>query len=400
MIPVFSVGSYKTVTVSNGSIEESVSTKAIVLKDEFVYKSEVQGTVSLLKEEGEKVGRGVQIAKINRVDGSSYLKDLEEIDKQIDVLKKTTGNEEVYASDKEKINDSIDTIINSLQDSILNGNYYEASVYKDNLLQNIDKQQLVTGQKNLLSQSIDSLLEKRNNIIKNIEASDIISYSPKAGIVSYELDGLEDVFTASKIDEYKSGDFKIIDITKTDLKEENQVKYGDPVYKIINNFTWYLMTEVDAKDIDKLEENKIIHIKINNKDKKIASRIVKLDKDKGKYFMILKLTEYFHEFYNERYLDIKIIKNTFEGLMIPNKSIVEKDGIKGVYIKDISGIVKFRPIKILTSDEEHTIVSEGNGSSKTIELEVNGKPQQFKTVQLFDEVFVNGSKLKEGLIID
>lgn len=86
--------------------------------------------------------------------------------------------------------------------------------------------------------------------------------------------------------------------------------------------------------------------------------------------------------------------------MIPNKSIVEKDGIKGVYIKDISGIVKFRPIKILTSDEEHTIVSEGNGSSKTIELEVNGKPQQFKTVQLFDEVFVNGSKLKEGLIID
>lgn len=399
MIPVFSIGSYKTVTISSGSIEESISAKAIVLKDEIVYKSEAQGTVSLLKEEGEKVGRGVQVVKINRIDGSSYSKELEEIEKQIDVLKNTSGSDEVYTNDKEKINDSIDIIINKLQDSILNGDYYEASVYKDNLLQNIDKQQLVTGQKSLLSQSIDSLLEKRDKIIKNIETSDIISYSPKAGIVSYQLDGLEDVFSANKIDDYKPGDFRIIDIVKTDLKEKDQVKYGDPVYKIINNFTWYLMTEIDAKDMDKLEENKLIYIKINDKDKKITSRIVKLVKNKDKYFMILKLTEYFHEFYNERYLDIKIVKNTFQGLMIPNKSIIEKDGMKGVYIKDISGIVKFRPIKILTSNDEYTIVSEGNSNSK-IELIVDGETQQFTTVKMFDEVFLDGSKLKEGLIID
>lgn len=400
MIPVFSTTNLKTITANSGTIEEFVSSKAIILKDEFVYKSEVQGSVSLLKQEGEKVGRGIQVAKINRVDGSSYSKELEELDKQIEILKKTSKGKDILNKDKEKIHDNIDMIIDELQNSVLSGNYTEAFIYKDTLLGSIDKQHLVTGQKNLMSQSLDSLLEKKNQIIKNMEGSDIISYSSKAGIVSYELDGLEDIFTVNKIDEYKPSDFRIIEVNKTDLAEKKEVKYGEPVYKIINNFTWYMMTEIDAKDMDKLEEGKIIYIRINNGDKKIISRIVKLAKENDKYFMILKLTEYFHEYYNERYLDVQIIKNTFEGLMIPNKSITEKDGIKGVYIKDISGIVKFRPIKILTSDDEHTIVSEGVGNYSLIELNINGETQQFSTVKMFDEVFINGSKIKEGLIIN
>lgn len=400
MIPVFSTTNLKTITANSGTIEEFVSSKAIILKDEFVYKSEVQGSVSLLKQEGEKVGRGIQVAKINRADGSSYSKELEELDKQIEILKKTSNGKDILNKDKEKIHDNIDMIIDELQNSVLSGNYTEAFIYKDTLLGSIDKQHLITGQKNLMSQSLDSLLEKKNQIIKNMEGSDIISYSSKAGIVSYQLDGLEDIFTVNKIDEYKPSDFRIIEVNKTNLAEKKEVKYGEPVYKIINNFTWNMMTEIDAKDMDKLEEGKIIYIRINNGDKKIISRIVKLAKKNDKYFMILKLTEYFHEYYNERYLDVQIIKNTFEGLMIPNKSITEKDGIKGVYIKDISGIVKFRPIKILTSDDEHTIVSEGVGNYSLIELNIDGETQQFSTVKMFDEVFINGSKIKEGLIIN
>ena len=75
-------------------------------------------------------------------------------------------------------------------------------------------------------------------------------------------------------------------------------------------------------------------------------------------------------------------------------------GIKGVYIKDISGIVKFRPIKILASQNEHTIVSEGAGINSIIEIEVNGEVQKYITIRMYDEVFVNGSKIKEGLIIN
>ena len=48
------------------------------------------------------------------------------------------------------------------------------------------------------------------------------------------------------------------------------------------------MTEVDSKEMDKLEEGKTIYIKINDDDRKIISRIVRLVKEKDKYFMIIK----------------------------------------------------------------------------------------------------------------
>nr|WP_278335739.1 HlyD family efflux transporter periplasmic adaptor subunit [Proteiniborus sp. DW1] len=400
MIPVFSIGIHKTVIAEAGVIEDIVSSKGIVIKDEFVYKSETQGTVSLLKQEGEKVAKGVQVARINRAEGSTYSNELEEINRQIEILKKSSDNKEILNEDKNKIHDNIASIIDELQNSILSGNYSDALIHRDTLLMTIDKQQLVAGQNSLMSNSLDNLLERKNEIIKNMESSKHVSYAPKSGIISYQLDGLEDIFTISKINDYESSDYRLIDVNKTDLTEKNIVNFGEPVYKIIDNFTWYIMTEVDSKGMDKLEEGKTIYIKINDDERKIISRVVRLVKENDKCFIILKLTEYFHEYYNERYLDIHIVKNTYEGLIIPSKSIIEKDGIKGVYIKDISGIVKFRPIKILASHNEHTIVSKGAGLNSVIELEINGEVQKFNTMQMYDEVFVNGSKIKEGLIID
>ena len=45
-------------------------------------------------------------------------------------------------------------------------------------------------------------------------------------------------------------------------------------------------------------------------------------------------------------MEVNIIKYKHDGFKIPTRSIVEKDGTKGV-IKGISGIIKFKPIEIL-----------------------------------------------------
>lgn len=400
MLPVFSISSQKTITAESKVIEELITSKAIIVKDESIYKSETQGSISLLKKEGEKVGKGVQIAKINRGENSSYSKELENIEKQIELLTKTTNSNNVLNKDKEKIQSNIDVILDELQNSVIKGNYSDANLYKNALLESVDKQQLITGQKNLVSQSLDNLLERKEDIINNLEKSEIINYSENTGIISYELDGLEEIYSTNKINDYNLKDFRTIEINKIDLLEKKVVQYDEPIYKIIDNFTWYAMTEVDTKEVDKLKEGKIIYVRINDDEKKIISRIVKLTKEKDKCLIILKFTDYLHEYYKERYININLIKNTYEGLAVPNKSIVKKDGIEGVYIKDISGIVKFRPIKILISTDEHTIVSTGEGNFGQIELTVNGRNQKFNTLQMFDEVFVNGSKVKEGLILN
>lgn len=401
MLPVFSISNYKTITVESGKLEDIVSYRAVIIKNESIYKSESNGTVTLYKKEGERIGKGIQVAKIDKSEDHSLSKELEEVNKQIELLKNTSDNKDILEKDKEKIQENLDKVIDELQTRILNGDYNDAYVYKNTLMKNFGKDLIVTGQNNLASQSLEGLINRKNEIIKNIEKWSIVNYSTKGGIISYELDGLEEIFSVSRIDEYKPGDFRIIDEKNSNVTETDNVKYGEPVYKIIDNYRWYVMTEVDAKEGDKLEEGKISYVKINGDDRKLTARVIKVSKEKDKYLVVFMFTDFFHEYYKERYIDINIIKNTYEGLIIPNKALIEKDGVEGVYIKDISGIVKFRPVKILASNEEHTIVSEGEGiSNRQIEIVINGESKKAITIQMFDEVFTNGNKMKEGLIIN
>jgi len=262
----------------------------------------------------------------------------------------------------------------------------------------MDKHQLITGGNTLVKESIDSLINKREELINDNNKSKVVEYSKKAGIISFSIDGLEEIYGVSKIEELEPNDFKIIEQQKSEIKNNDLVKLGDSVCKIINGYKWYVMVKVDINEFSELKENENLYIRINDDSRKIKSKIHKINKSKEEMLIIFELDDYCHEFYNERYIDVKIIKDTYKGLMIPNDTIFEKDGLKGVHIKGISGIVKFRPIKIIGANDEYTIVSEGQ--NKLIEVETNGNAQKMYTIQLFDEVYLNGHKVEEGQIVN
>ena len=113
--------------------------------------------------------------------------------------------------------------------------------------------------------------------------------------------------------------------------------------------------------------------------------------------MVINFNSFFHDHYDKRIVDVELVKSRHEGLKVPIKSISEKDGIKGVYIKDISGIIKFRPIEILGKNEEYAIISSGD---KNNNINIKGSDEVVKTVKLFDEILLNNGKIKEGQIVD
>ena len=64
--------------------------------------------------------------------------------------------------------------------------------------------------------------------------------------------------------------------------------------------------------------------------------------------------------YDKRYLNIELITAAYEGLKIKNESLIEVNGIKGVYVQDASNIIKFFPVQILGSNEEYSVVFPGD----------------------------------------
>lgn len=70
--------------------------------------------------------------------------------------------------------------------------------------------------------------------------------------------------------------------------------------------------------------------------------------------------DYFYKVYDKRYVNIELITATYEGLKIENRALTDLDGMKGVYVQDASNIIKFFPVQILGSDEEHSVVFPGD----------------------------------------
>ncbi|MGF7057306.1 putative membrane fusion protein [Brassicibacter mesophilus] len=398
IIPTLITGNSKTVTVEIGELEDVVAVKGIILKDETVYKSEAQGRISFNKNEGDKVGKGIKILEVTKNGNDSYLKQINEIDKQIASMTQSGDSKEVFKQDIDKNQANIENIIKEIQEGVIDEDYQRVNDLKDQLFQKMDKHQIITGQKTLAAENIESLKKKKQQLLDDKNKLKTVRYSDKAGILSYNIDGLEEIYGAKKLDEYKPDDFKTINVQQTNVSNNSEVNPGDSVFKIIDNYKWYIMAKVDNDIFSDLKEGKRLFLEIGEEEKKISANVVEVNSSKSDMIIIFKVDDYLYRFYNERYIDVKILRNTYEGLMIPNEAITEKDGLKGVYIKDISGIVKFRPIKVLGSNDEYTIVSEGENSR--IEVEINGKKQKMYTLKMFDEIFVNGHKVKEGQIIN
>src|SRR5699024_9187076 len=107
------------------------------------------------------------------------------------------------------------------------------------------KQQVLDGDNTLVSQSLINLKKEKEQLEKEISENAILYYPEMAGIVSFETDGLEEIFTTSKLLDYTSKDFKKVKENKKKIENGNSIKVGDPVFKIIDNLEWYMMIKID-----------------------------------------------------------------------------------------------------------------------------------------------------------
>lgn len=398
-VPTFYASTLKTTLAERGSLDEKVNGEGIVIKKEKVYKADGEGEVSLEKDEADKIGVGVKIGQLSLLSDKSMLKsELNDINKKIGSLESVNDNENLTKEDKEKNQAVLDSVVDQLQSEIFEGNYNKASSLKDELDIYNEKQKILDGDNTLAAQSLEKLKKRKEQLQKEISENAILYYSKEAGIISYEIDGLEEVFSANNVLNYSSKDFKEIDLDVKKTENGANLKVGEPVYKIIDNLEWYIMIRVeDKKELDRLEEGNSIYVTIDDMNEKVQAEVIKVDKSKDKPIVMVKCDTYFHNYYNKRYVKVDLIKNSYNGLKLPAKVVTNKDGIDGVYVKDISGIIRFRPVKILGKDEKFTVVDEGD---KDHMIKLKGSDKYKKTITLHDEILSNTNRIKEGQIVD
>lgn len=398
-IPSLFASSLKTVLPERSIVEDKIETEAIIIRNEKIYRSVGQGKIEIYGEQGERVPVGAKIAKITSLDDNSMLKQqLGDVEQQIDTLKKVQMKGELAGCMEESAIDTKEEFIKKVQDYIIQEDYNKIEVLKGGFFEYAYGDEDIKGNDTLISQSIDNLKEKRAEIQSQISNNAIDYFSMESGILSFNIDGYEELYSFDYRNDYKYSDLKAVSDKHRIVSNDDSIKEGEPIFKIMDNFEWNMIIKIeDINSIASYKEGDSILLSGGQIEGELEGRIETISVENKSGVIIVKFTKDFHCYYNKRIIDVNIIKYREEGFKIPNKTIIEQDGIEGVFVREFSGIVKFRPISIIKGDGEFTYVSKGD---KNYNIEIGGNDKPIRTVKQFDEILLNTSNIKEGMVIN
>ena len=330
----------KTLIIKSETIDLKINAKGLIIRDEYLVKSDNSGNIKSIAKNGEKLKKGDRLAVIY-----NDSKNLERNKNKIYQLNKEIEELETeYKNSKSSLN------------------------------------------KELIDTKIKTKIEQRailNN--KNNENIDYLNMST-SGVLSNKYDGYEDIYTLDKLEDLTIKDieevennFKKIDIEDTFIKE------SDVVARIIQSDYSYIAISIKN---NVFEENQKIEIAF---DSNIMEGIVeKIYTNEGNNVIIFKISNQNVEIYDTRVEEFDIIYKQIDGLKIPKQSIDEINNQKGVYVlNQETKKVNFTELKnIQYEDDEYVFIDY-----------YKNQKEGLKTIQMYDEIIINPNVINKNIKI-
>lgn len=383
-ITVFIGKNIDTLVVSNEKIEEYITTKGLLIRDEYIINSTMTGNIEAYFKEGDKVKNLDKVAYVynNNIDEANF-KELESLEKE--VIQIEEGQSSIIKADVDKVNKKIEKNKDNIQTKLIQG---KLGISKEvvELEEHIkDKNKLLKSDLN--SKPIINKKEEINKLSNKIEKNSDILQTNKSGIISYKFDGNESKYNIDNISELNIDDIEYTENEYIDILNEGVIKHGQPIARIINNIKQYLAIVVEENEIMNFKENNSVIIR--DKNNQINAKVHNIYTKNDKNVVVFEISEQNIEINDTRVAEFDIIYKSIEGIKIPKSSIVKKDNVEGVYIVSETGSAKFIEIKGTSYENEEFIVID------YYKNEIEG----VKTIDIYDEIILEPKKVKNGFAV-
>lgn len=295
-----------------GKIVEAVELKGVIIRDENIIQSKMDGKVSHFSVEGEKVKQGSLIAVVDQngeitnsilselqADQTNQLVDVKLTDKNLQYMKQLMKNYVLNKSTKE-----------------FNYTYATKEHLKNTYFDMAQTSAMDTmGVVNSLVNS-EQLASQTNASLDNFY------FSPQNGVISFKLDGYED-FSIEDIGTKRMND--LLEVENHEIKTNDSVEIDQPIYKIVQNYQWFIVAEIDNVCRKYIEDQKNIRILVKNSDVDIIAKKEQIIEMDTKIYLVLSVDRYLNYFLNERVVDFSIEYYNWEGIKIPTAAVTQKE---------------------------------------------------------------------------
>lgn len=366
-------------TVEEGNLYQEETDIGYVIRNEVVVKGEnYRNGIMPIKSEGERAGKDENIFRYYTSNEESLKQKIADLDDKIqEVMLNDTS---LFSSDMKLLENQIDEKvedINQITDSTT------LAEYKKEISDLVTKKAQIAGDLSPKGSYLNQLIEERKKYESQLNSGAEYVTAPMSGIVSYKVDGLEEVLTP---DNFSSLSKEYLE--SLDLKTGKIVATSEECGKIIDNFSCYIATISSSEEAKKADVGQKVKIRLSN-NKEISGEITNIIKeDEGDVVIILKIEDEIEELINYRKISFDLIWWDDSGLKVPNQAIAQVDDLNYV-VRKRAGYLSKILVKVKNQGEKYSIVD----SYTTEELKKigfsNEKIANYKKISLYDEILLN-----------
>lgn len=373
----------RTETAFNFTVSDSVEAEGIMIRDETVIDGQYSDVVSFVNADGTKVSQGSVIAEI--YPSEQYAADkarIEELTYQIEILEEAQGAGTAYYANSDSITRQIADQLGHYIDLTSTGQVGEIDEAKKNLAALLNKKQVSTGAAADYTATIEALTTEKTQLEETVAAgAEQTITSPLAGIFVATVDGLEEKLNFEGMDKLSVKEYEAL------IGQTAEAKSGH-IGKIISEFNWFYAAEVAQEDLSKFVEGTSVNLSFSGTDGEVMpGKIMKIisDDTSKDSIVIFRCNRMSSDLAQLRTAQAQIQFETYTGLRVPEKAVRIQDDVRGVFVR-LGDRVIFKKIAPI-------YIGKGFLLSEIDTLDENG------SLQLFDEIIVEGTDLYDGKLL-
>lgn len=323
-------------SVDYGEVRMTVRSPAVIIRKESMYTAPSYGKAVPLAANGAAVQKDQPVAVLYK---ESYDPDkagqLYTVQEKITQYQQNQLPGQVLDGDMEKLKTDSNILVLSVQEMIRK-NDWDSIAQKENQLRTLlaQKQKLLDLQTKPDSY-LKGLYNEEADIRKQMKAWTVSVKAPETGLISFQLDGYENILGIDTADQLTKGDFKQI-LEQPSPEEKNkkgkEAKAEQPFFRMVDPHSkWYAVVPSEDKDIY-FNTGEEIQVSLEGKDP-LPARICQVHRENGNSFFIMEFSGGVEKVMSKRILPIHIQKSA-EGLCVPEKALMVHDGKRGVFLKN------------------------------------------------------------------
>ncbi|MCI1964898.1 MAG: secretion protein HlyD [Oscillospiraceae bacterium] len=395
----------QTETASYFSASDSVQVSGIVVRDETLLKGGDSGVIDYILSAGDKIASGGTVAQIySSAQQAAARHEIAVVDSEIKRLEALQMPGDTYTASPDVLDERIRRQICGMIGQTISGSFPSLTESREELQYLINERQIVTGEVTDFRARLTELQAKRGELVKQQGTALGKIVSPASGYFIPSTDGFETAIDFSSVRGLTC------DQIQTALKAKSTA--GESPGKISKNYEWYFAFNVSsdqAAEFRRLADGGTVTLQFpfaSNMEVPASVAAVNQAGSDASAAIVLRCNYMNSELASIRKETAQVVIRQYTGIRVSRKAlhfetvtktVKDEKGKAQKVKKEVSGIyalngnqVDFRQVVPLYSTDNY-VICDPNPEKGTLMTD--------KTIQLHDEVVVEGTDLYDGKVV-